>query len=134
VERDQPPQESEQILSFQILLSNSPRAFARRALRARAVLLKLDGDVFDGRQRAENMNFLVRRVDVNLQFSVMRANADVLIMIHNFDEVGIRVLLQLFDDGMKNGYGFTRLFGSVAPVLVRHKCMAIGTAAAGTHI
>ena len=42
------------------------KGFARRTLRARAVLLKLDGDVFDGRKRAQNMNFLVRGVDINL--------------------------------------------------------------------
>ncbi len=44
-----------------------------------------------------------------------------LIIILNFDEVGIRVLPQFFDDGMKNGHGLARLLGGVAPMLVRHK-------------
>src|SRR5260370_36512927 len=72
------------------LPSNPSRVCARETLRGRAVLLKLDGDVFDGRQRAQDMDFLVWCVDVNLQSSVMRANANMLLMIHDFHEVSVR--------------------------------------------
>ena len=48
------------------------------------MFLELAGDVFDGRQRAENVNFLVRRLDVNLQFSSVRAHPNVLVTIDNF--------------------------------------------------
>src|SRR5205814_352159 len=40
---------------------------------------------------AENVNLLVRRVDVNLQFPSIRAHPHMLIIIHNFNEVGIRI-------------------------------------------
>src|SRR5438552_18757599 len=40
--------------------------FALRILSGRAVFLKLNGYVFDGREWAEDVNFLVRRVDINL--------------------------------------------------------------------
>src|SRR6266481_2060882 len=74
--------------------SSLPQQFAKslraETLRGRAVLLNLDGDVFDGRQRAQDMDFLVRCVDVNLQSSVMRANANMLLMIHDFHEVSVR--------------------------------------------
>jgi hypothetical protein len=85
-------------------------------LRGRSVFLELGSDIFDGRQRAEKVNSLVRLVDVNLQFSSVRAHANVLIMIDNFNEVGIRILFQFFDDGMEDGQSFAGLLGDVAHV------------------
>ncbi len=92
-----------------------------RMLGARGVFLELAGNVFDGRQRAENMNLFVRRFDVNLQFAFVRAHPNVLIMIDNFNEVGIRILFQFFEDGMKNGHRFARLFGGVTHVFARNE-------------
>jgi len=37
------------------------------------------------------VNFLVRCVDVNLQFPSVRAHVHMLIIIYNFNEVGIRI-------------------------------------------
>src|SRR5258708_19697916 len=85
------------------------------------MLFELDGDVFDGRQRAEDMNSLVRSVDVNLQFSMMSANLNVLIAINNFDESRIRILFQLLHDGTENRQRLPRLLGSAAHVLGRNE-------------
>ena len=46
----------------------------RGVLGAGGVFLEPVGDVFDGRQRAKNVNFFVRSVDVNLQFPFVRAH------------------------------------------------------------
>jgi hypothetical protein len=40
-----------------------------------------------------------------------------LITIDNFYEVGIRILFQFFDDGMKDGQSFAGLLGDMAHVL-----------------
>ncbi len=92
-----------------------------RFLGARGVLLEPAGDVLDGRQRAENVNFFVRRVDINLQFPFVRADPNVLIMIDNFNEVGVGIFLQFFDDGVKNGQNFAGLLGGMAYVLARNE-------------
>jgi hypothetical protein len=41
----------------------------------------------------------------------------VLGVIVNFNEFGIRILFQFFDEGMKHGQSFARLLGGVAHVL-----------------
>jgi len=72
-------------------LERSAKAFTKRILGRRTAFLELPGEVFDGRQRAENVNLLIRCVDVNLQLASVRAHANVLVVIVNFNEVGIRV-------------------------------------------
>ena len=67
------------------------------------------------------MNFLVRRLNVNLQFPSVRAHPNVLIMIDNFNEVGIRILFQFFDDGMKHGQSFARPLGGMVDLLARNE-------------
>jgi hypothetical protein len=94
---------------------------ANRRLCAGGAIFELAGDVFDGRQGAEDMNFLVRGVDVYLQFALVRAYPDVLIVILNFNELRIRKLLQFFDDGVENGQGFARLLGGAAHLLARNE-------------
>ncbi len=86
-----------------------------------AVFLELAGDVFDGRQGAKDMNFFVGRVDVDLQFSFVRTDTHVLIMIDNFNEIGVRVFFQLLDDGVKNRQRFARVVVYVAQVFVWHQ-------------
>jgi len=85
------------------------------------VFLELAGDVFDRRQRAENVDFFARRVDVNLQFPSVSAHPNVPIMIDNFNEVPIRILFQFFDDGMKHGQSFARLLGGMAHLPARNE-------------
>jgi hypothetical protein len=93
---------------------------SRESLGGGAVLLELAGDVFNGRQWAKDMNFFVRRVDVNLQFSVMSANLNVLIVVDYFYEIGVGIFFQLLDDGVKNRQRFARVVVYVAPVFVWH--------------
>ena len=42
-------------------------------------------------------------------------------MVVNFNEFGIRILFQFFDDGMKDWHSLTRILGDVAHVLGRHE-------------
>ena len=56
------------------------------------MLFKLGSDVLDSRERAQNVNLLVRRIDVNLQSAVVRAHANMLVVIVNFNEFAVRVL------------------------------------------
>jgi hypothetical protein len=67
------------------------------------------------------VDFFARRVDVNLQFPSVSAHPYVLIMIDNFNEVGIRILFQFFDDGVKHGQSFARLLGGMAYVPARNE-------------
>ncbi len=94
-------------------------AFGPRVLGGRAGLLKLDGYVLDGRERAEDVNFLVRRVDINLQSCSLSAYPHVLVMIVNFHKFSIRILFEFFDDGTKDRHGFAAVLGGVPQVLVR---------------
>jgi len=91
--------------------------FARGILGGWGMLLELAGDLFDGGQGAEDVNFLVRGVNVDLQFPPVGAHAHVLIVIVNFNEFCIGILFQFFDDGMEDGQSFTRLLGGAAQLL-----------------
>ncbi len=101
------------------MFKNPPKALTSGILGARAALLELAGDVFDGRQRAKNVNSFTRRVDVDLQFSSVCAHPNVLLMIDNLNEVGIWILFQYFDDGMKNWHRFARFTGDVVHLRTR---------------
>jgi hypothetical protein len=59
-------EKSKQFLTSQDFICKLLTAFTSQMLGAGAAFLELGGDVFDGRQRAEHVNFLVRGVDVNL--------------------------------------------------------------------
>ncbi len=100
-------------------------------LGGRRVFLEPAGDVFDSRQRAENVNFLVGGVHVNLQIPSMCAHPNVLIMTVNFNEVGIRIFFQFFDDGMKNRQSFARLLGGAPQVLARNEMHGHGDGRGG---
>ena len=67
------------------------------------------------------MNFFVRRVDVNLQFSSVGAHPNVLGVIVNFNEFGIGILFQFLDDGMENGQSFARPLRGVPHVFARNE-------------
>ncbi len=103
----------------------------RRTRCSKKFILKLDGYVFDGRERAEDVNFLVRRVDINLQSCSLSAYPDVLVMIVNFHEFSIRILFEFFDDGMKDRHGFAAVLGGVPQLLVRNKMQGHGDGCGG---
>jgi hypothetical protein len=63
------------------------------------------------------VNFLVRGVDVNLQFALVRAHPNVLVVIINLNEFRIGILFQFFDEGVEDGQGFASLLGGMAHVL-----------------
>jgi len=65
--------------------------------------------------------FLVRGVDVYLQFALVRAYPDVLVVILNFNELRIRILFQFLDERVENGQGFARLLGGAAHLLARNE-------------
>src|SRR5207249_9063811 len=122
------------ILTIQIYSSNPENlvtTFAPRISSGRAVLLKLDGYVFDGRERAENVNFLVRRVDVNLQSRSLSAYPHVFVMIVHFNEFSIWILFQFFDDGAKDRHGLARLLGAVPQMLGWHEMQDHGDGGGG---
>jgi hypothetical protein len=56
----------------------------------------------------------------------MRAYPNVLIMIDNFNEVGIRILFQFFDDGMEDGKSFAGLLGGAAHVFAGNEVHSHG--------
>jgi len=95
------------------------------------VLLKLNGYVFDGREWAEDVNFLVWRFDINLQSRSLSAYPHVLVMIVNLYEFRIRILFQFFDDGAKDRHGLARLLGAVPQMLGWHEMQDHGDGRGG---
>ena len=100
-------------------------------LRAWGVFLEPASDVFDGRQWAEDVNLLVRRVNVNLQFPAVCANANVLVVIVNLNEFRVGIFFQLFDDGMEDGQNFVRILGGVAQLLAGNEMHGHGNGRGG---
>src|SRR6266404_1124365 len=89
---------------------------------------QLPRDILQRRKRHEQMHLLVRCLYVNLQFSVARTDLDVLLAVHDFDQVDVGIFFQFLHNRTLDRECSTASLKCFCGT----RCIAMGTAAAGT--